>query len=64
MNKNTPAEGGNKGIISQVIGPVVDVRFEGKMPKILPRWKQKLSRKTVKLPVWFWKSNSNWPAIL
>ncbi len=39
MNNNTSAQGGsapggNKGTISQVIGPVVDVKFEGKLPEI------------------------------
>jgi hypothetical protein len=43
------------GKISQVIGAVVDVTFDGELPAILTRWKPATTA-----TAWFSKSPSTW----
>ena len=52
MNENTDNKTTNKGVVAQVIGPVVDVRFPaGQLPAIFNELNTKIGNKTLTVEV-------------
>jgi hypothetical protein len=54
--KKAAASGGKGGKVSQVMGAVVDVQFDGHLPEIL----NALETDNMAVTAWFWKWRSTW----